>query len=154
MIARILNLVWKELTHFIRDRAVTPMILFGPLAELILIGVATSSNIEHLPTAVLNLDAGARGAALVQMLDASPIFDLDHDISDEAQARELLEEGKITAAFIIPGDFSQALADPMESRPTDVTLLLDGADISAAEAARYGAEDVVDSHWHRFLLSQ
>ena len=145
MIARILNLVWKELTHFIRDRAVTPMILFGPLAELILLGVATSSNIEHLPTAVLNMDAGARGAALVQMLDASPIFDLDHDISDEAQARELLGEGKITAAFIIPGDFSQALAGPMASRPTEVTLLLDGADISAAEAARYGAEEVVDS---------
>jgi ABC-2 type transport system permease protein len=144
MIIRILNLIWKELTHFARDRVLTPMILFGPVAELILIGVATSSNIEHLPTAVLNLDAGQQGAALVQMLDASPVFDLDYEITDEARARDLLADGKITAAFIIPQDFSRALAGPMEARVTQVELLLDGADTFAAEAAHYGAEEVVD----------
>jgi ABC-2 type transport system permease protein len=145
MILRILNLIWKELTHFARDRVLTPMILFGPVAELILIGVATSGNIDHLPTAVLNLDTGQRGAALVQMLNTHPVFDLDYEITDEAEARDLLAEGKITAAFIIPGDFSQALASPMEARPTEVELLLDGADTFAAEAAHYGAEEVIDS---------
>jgi ABC-2 type transport system permease protein len=143
MIARILNLVRKELIHFARDRVLTPMLLFGPLAELILLGIATSSNIEHLPTAVLNLDQGARGAALVRMLDASPVFDLQ-EVSDEGQARDRLLDGKITAAFIIPGDFSQALENPLEARPTQVELLLDGADVFAAEAAHYGAEEVVD----------
>jgi ABC-2 type transport system permease protein len=143
MIARIWNLVWKELTHFARDRLLTPMIMFGPVAELILIGIATSS-IQHLPTVVLNRDQGERGAALVQMLDANPIFDLGHEVTDEAQARNLLADGKITAAFIIPQDFSQALAGPLEARPTEVELLLDGADTFAAEAAHYGAEEVVN----------
>jgi ABC-2 type transport system permease protein len=143
MMARIWNLVWKELTHFARDRLLTPMIMFGPVAELILIGIATSS-IQHLPTVVLNRDQGERGAALVQMLDANPIFDLGHEVTDEAQARDLLADGKITAAFIIPQDFSQALAGPLEARPTEVELLLDGADTFAAEAAHYGAEEVVN----------
>jgi ABC-2 type transport system permease protein len=143
MMARIWNLVWKELTHFARDRLLTPMIMFGPVAELILIGIATSS-IQHLPTVVLNRDQGERGAALVQMLDANPIFDLGHEVTDEAQARNLLANGKITAAFIIPQDFSQALAGPLEARPTEVELLLDGADTFAAEAAHYGAEEVVN----------
>jgi ABC-2 type transport system permease protein len=141
---RILNLVRKELTHFTRDRILTPMIMFGPVAELVLIGVATSSNIEHLPTTILNLDAGERGAALVEMLDASPVFDIKHDISDESEARDLLADGRITAAFIIPEDFSASLANPMEARPTEVELLLDGADTFAAEAAHFGAEEVMD----------
>jgi ABC-2 type transport system permease protein len=145
-VLRILNLVWKELTHFIRDRALTPMIMFGPVAELILIGVATSSNIEHLPTTVLNLDRGERGAALVRLLETSPIFDLGHDVADETAARDLLADGQITAAFIIPEDFSQALTGPGEARPTGVKLLLDGADVFAAEAARFGAEEAVDGY--------
>jgi ABC-2 type transport system permease protein len=143
-LSRIWNLVWKELTHFIRDRALTPMIIFGPVAELILIGIATSSNIEHLPTRVLNLDRGERGAALVRMLDDSQVFDLGDDVSDEAQARDLLADGKITAAFVIPEDFSESLEDPLEARPVAIELLLDGADTFAAEAARFGAEEVVD----------
>ncbi len=145
MMARILNLVWKELTHFARDRLLTPMIMFGPVAELVLIGIATSSNIQHLPTVVLNRDQGERGAALVQMLDASPVFDLGHEVTDEAQARDLLANGKITAAFIIPEDFSRSLSSPLNARPTGIELLLDGADTFAAEAAHYGAEEVVDS---------
>lgn len=145
MIARILNLVWKELKHFTRDRVLTPMIVFGPVAELILIGVATSSNIEHLPTAVLNMDAGELGSVLVQMLDASPILDLDHDIADGDEAHELMVKGEITAAIIVPEDFSQALASSQDARAVEIKLLLDGADTFAAEAARYGAEEVVDS---------
>jgi len=144
MIARILNLVYKELIHFARDRVLTPMLLFGPLAELILIGLATSSNIEHLPTVVLNQDNGDRGAALVQMLDDSPVFNLSA-VDSEAQARDKLTDGKITAAFIIPGDFSQALENPLEARSTQVELLLDGSDTFAAEAAHFGAEEVVDT---------
>lgn len=144
MIARILNLVHKELLHFARDRVLTPLLLFGPLSELILIGVATSSNIEHLPTVVLNQDTGQRGAVLVQMIDASPVFDLD-EVESEAQARDKLADAKITAAFIIPEDFSQALANPLEARTTQVKLLLDGADTFAAEAAHFGAEEVIDT---------
>jgi ABC-2 type transport system permease protein len=143
-VMRILNLVRKELTHFSRDRVLTPMIMFGPVAELILIGVATGGNIEHLPTAILNRDAGERGAALVNMLDTSPVFDLKYDPADEQKARDLLADGKVTAAFIIPEDFSQSLASPADARPTGIHLLLDGADTFAAEAAHFGAEEVVD----------
>ena len=144
MIARIMNLVHKELLHFARDRVLTPLLLFGPLSELILIGIATSSNIEHLPTVVLNQDTGKQGAALVQMIDASPVFDLN-EVDSEAQARDKLADAKITAAFIIPEDFSQALANPLEARTTRVELLLDGADTFAAEAAHFGAEEVIDT---------
>jgi ABC-2 type transport system permease protein len=125
------------------------MIMLGPLAELILIGVATSSNIEHLPTVALNQDPGQHGTALVQMLEASPIFDLDEDVTTVNQARDRLAGGDITAAFVIPQDFSQALADPAQARSVEVQLLLDGADTFAAEAARYGAEEVID----RFALT-
>ncbi len=155
MIARILNLIWKELLHFARDRVLTPMIMFGPVAELILIGIATSSNIEHLPTAMLNQDTGERGTALVSMVESSPVFDLEYDLGSPAEARDLLADGEITAAFIIPPGFSQALAGPDAAQTTEIQLLLDGSDTFAAQAARYGAEEMVDGYaalvsaaWH------
>jgi ABC-2 type transport system permease protein len=83
------------------------------------------------------------------MLETSPIFDLDKDVTTISQARDLLTDGDITAAFVIPQDFSQALADPAQARSVEVQLLLDGADTFAAEAARYGAEEVID----RFALT-
>ncbi len=143
MIARILNLIRKELIHFARDRVLTPMLLLGPVAELTLIGIATSSNIEHLPTMVVNLDQGERGAALVQMLDASPVFDVQDQVADEQEARNRIEHAELSAVLIIPQDFSASLQDPQQARPVEVTLVLDGADVFAAEAARYGAEEVV-----------
>jgi ABC-2 type transport system permease protein len=141
---RIINLAGKELLHFARDRILTPMILFGPVLELTLIGIATSSEIDHLPTVVLNQDAGSRGAALVSMIKADPTFDVRQEITQESEAHDLLSAGKITAAFIIPNGFSAALSTPNQATPTDVTLLLDGADTSAAQAARYGAEGLID----------
>ncbi len=143
-VLRILNLIRKELTHFSRDRVLTPMILLGPVAELILVGIATSSNIEHLPTTVLNLDDGEHGTELVAMLEDSPVFNLSHEVTDEAEARELLADAKITAAFIVPEDFTRSLSGPMDAKQTEIKLLLDGADTFAAEAAHFGAEEVVD----------
>jgi ABC-2 type transport system permease protein len=143
-LSRILNLMRKEFSHFARDRVLTPMILLGPVAELILIGIATSGDIDHLPTVVVNLDRGARGAALVRMIEASPVFEVDGAIDEQVKARELLEDGRLTALFVIPEDFSEALADPLGVRETDVVLVLDGADTTAAEAARFGAEELVD----------
>jgi len=144
-ISRILNLVRKEFTHFTRDRLLTPFILFGPVAELVLIGIATSGDIGHLPTAVVNQDRGERGAALAQMIDASPVFDVHNQVVDGGEARDLVQDGRLTAVFTIPQDFSQALADPVSAQPTNVALLLDGADTFAAEAAKYGAEGIVDN---------
>jgi ABC-2 type transport system permease protein len=141
---RIINLAWKELLHFGRDRVLTPMILFGPVLELTLIGIATSSEIDQLPTVVLNQDTGSRSAALVSMIESDPTFDVRQEIARESEAHAMLAAGKITAAFVIPNGFSAELSGPNQADPADVTLLLDGADTSAAQAARYGAEGLMD----------
>jgi ABC-2 type transport system permease protein len=143
-LARISNLVRKEFTHFTRDRLLTPFILFGPVAELILIGIATSGDIDHLPTAIVNQDSGERGALFAQMVDASPVYKVDDKITDGENARQLLQDGRLTAVFTIPEGFSENLGEPQTARTAQVALLLDGADIFAAEAAKYGAEEVVD----------
>ena len=142
---RIRNLVRKEFIHFTRDRLLTPVILFGPVAELIMIGIATSGDIDHLPTAIVNQDMGERGGILAQMIHASPVFDVHEQVNDGDEARELVEDGRLTAVFTIPEDFSVALDDPVNAEATQVALLLDGSDTFAAEAAKYGAEGVVDN---------
>lgn len=56
MLYRIWKLAVKELIQLVRDRLLAPFVLLGPLAELLLIAWSTMQGIEHLPTAVLDMD--------------------------------------------------------------------------------------------------
>ena len=59
MLYRIWKLAVKELIQLVRDRLLGPFVLLGPLAELLMVAWSTSQGIEHLPTAVLDLDRSA-----------------------------------------------------------------------------------------------
>ena len=56
MLHRIWNLVVKEFIQLFRDRLLAPFVLLGPLTELLMVAWSTAQGIDHLPTAVLDLD--------------------------------------------------------------------------------------------------
>ena len=56
MLYRMRTLITKEFIQLFRDRLLAPFILLGPLAELLMVAWSTSQGIDHLPTAVLDMD--------------------------------------------------------------------------------------------------
>ncbi|UCC64786.1 MAG: ABC-2 transporter permease [Anaerolineae bacterium] len=144
MLHRIWNLILKELIQLWRDRLMVFFVLFGPLSELLMVAWSTSQGIEHLPTAVLDLDRSAASRGLIAAMANTETFDpyfvttLDH-VSQE------VDGGRALAAWVIPPGFQARLSDTAAD-PPQVQVIVDGADVAAAQKAVEVAQGVVASY--------
>ena len=75
MIYRTWNLTIKEFTQLFRDKLLAPLVLFGPLLELLMIAWSSLQGIDHLPTAVLDLDNSNASRALIVAMENTETFD-------------------------------------------------------------------------------
>jgi ABC-2 type transport system permease protein len=152
MIVRIWNLAIKELIHLWRDKMILLFVFFGPISELALVAWATSGDIDHIPTAIVDRDHSATSRALVQALENTETFDADYYPRDEEEARALVDAGTVLVALLIPLDFEEQLVSVGES--AQVQLILDGADPSAARAAQMSAEGAVGAFAQQIALQR
>ncbi len=152
MIVRIWNLATKELLHLWRDRMILLFVFMGPISELALVAWATSGDIEHIPTAIIDRDRSAASRALVQALENTETFDANYYPRDEEEARALVDAGTVLVALLIPLDFEEQLVRVGES--AQVQLILDGADPSAARAAQMSAEGAVGAFAQQISLQR
>lgn len=152
MIARIWNLAIKDMLQLWRDKLILLFVLLGPMSELVLVAWATSGEIEHIPTAVLDRDRSASSRALVKALENTETFDFSHYIQTEDEARALVDAGTVLVAVLIPPGFEEHLVEL--STPAQVQVILDGADPSAARAARVSAEGAVAAFSHKASLQR
>lgn len=152
MFTRIWNLAIKELIQLWRDKMILLFVLLGPISELALVAWATSGDIDHIPTAVVDRDRSPASRALVQALENTETFDADYFVLDEAQARDLVDAGTVLVAILIPPDFEERLI--ALRGPAQVQIILDGADPSAARVASMSAEGAVATFAQQIALAQ
>jgi len=139
---RVLTLIWKELLHLARDRLLAPFVILGPVLELVLVAYSTSVGIQHLPTAVVDMDRTWASRALVVALENARTFDVSYYLSDPDQVTAYLDNGTASVAVIIP----PGLADGFAGRgpqPPQVQIIIDGSEPAAAQAALEAAQGVV-----------
>jgi ABC-2 type transport system permease protein len=133
MLYRTWNLPIKEFTQLFRDRLLAPLILLGPLAELLMIAWSSSQGIDHLPTAVLDLDNSNASRGLIVAMENAETFD-PYFVENLDQVTEDIEHGRALAAWVIPRGFeTQLLAADEGSSP--VQLIVDGSDVMSAQTA-------------------
>lgn len=152
MVYRIWKLIVKELIQLARNKIMAPLIVFGPLVEMSLVAWATSAPINHLPTAIVDLDRSAESRALLTAYFNTETFDFDFYLDHPRQITPYLENGQVVAGIVIPADFSRRLSNPRGDAP-EIAFVLDGSDpISAREALNsvYGATE----HLNRQLAGE
>jgi ABC-2 type transport system permease protein len=140
---RIANVVVKDFQQFLRDKVLIVFILVGPTIQLMMMGQATGSEIQHLATAIVDADRTSDSRALIVALDNLEVLDVTQYLDDAEQAAVLLDKGEVSAAVVIPSGFAAALASPTE-RAT-VQVLVDGSSVLAAYAALGAAEGAITS---------
>jgi ABC-2 type transport system permease protein len=141
MLTRILNLAIKELLQLWRDKMILLFVFFGPVSELALVAWATSGDIAHIPTAIVDRDRSPTSRALVRALENTETFDAGYYPRDEQEARVLVDMGTVLVAVLIPPGFEETVI--ASNKPAQVQIILDGADPSAARAATISAEGAV-----------
>ncbi|MEN6571081.1 MAG: ABC transporter permease [Anaerolineaceae bacterium] len=123
---KVLIIGWKDMRLAFRDRAGLILMLLAPLLLTVALGFVTgsftqsSSTISGIPVAVVNLDGGQVGNALVSAFTSPDLSELlaVTILDDAASARELVNEDQTAAAIIIPAGFSESIIPSSASGQT------------------------------------
>ena len=109
MFGRLKQMMIKEFIQVFRDKR-TRFMLFGPpIIQMMVFGYAANYEIHHVPTVVLDLDHSQESRDLVSRFTSSPYFDVQRQLTDSRQIRDLIDRGHATVGMEIDAGFAQKL---------------------------------------------
>ncbi|MEN2507943.1 ABC transporter permease [Stutzerimonas stutzeri] len=126
-------IVLKELRQLRRDRLTFAMIAGIPLLQLVLFGYAINMDVRGIQAAVLDQANTYSSREAIAELASSQVIDLRYHLDSPQQINQLLREGRISAALVVPADFDARLQ--RKDRPP-LQLVVDGSDQSVQASAR------------------
>jgi ABC-2 type transport system permease protein len=122
---RIWAILVKEVLQIGRDRLTLAMIIGVPLMQLTLFGFAINFNPKALPTAVSIADPGVFSRSIIAAMRNSSYFDLIAETRSPAEARKLLQDGKVLFVVEVPENFSR---DLIKGARPDLLMEVDATD--------------------------
>jgi ABC-2 type transport system permease protein len=151
MLYRIWTLILKELIQLARNPFLVFLVTLGPLSEMSLIAWSTAAPIEHLPSAVVDLDRSQQSRDLLVALQNTETFDFRYYLTNVDETKLLVERGEVVGALIIPPGYGKRLDTPV-GNPALVSFTLDGSDPVAAAAALAAMEGTLAEESQRVLV--
>ncbi len=150
MFHRIKTLVIKEMIQLLRAPVIILLVTLGPLTEMSMVAWSTGAPIEHLPTAVVDLDHTAGSRQLLAKLATTKTFDFQYFLDDMTAIIPLIEYGDVVGALVIPRGYARNLKTPLGDA-AQISFVLDGADPIAARAALAAVQGTVQAESVRVL---
>ncbi len=124
-------IVYKEVLQVRRDPS-TRFVFLIPVIQTIIFGFAIDMDIQHMPTAVFDMDRGKESRRLIESFHNTGTFDVREDVHSEAELRRRIVAGAVRVGIIIPPDYSAHLVSGQEAT---VQVLVDGSDSTTAMSA-------------------
>ncbi len=129
---RIYRMVVKEFIQVLRDRRMKAMIFVMPVIQLVMFGYAVTTDVDHIRTAVYDLDRSSASRALVERLTASGYFAVVARPGGQAALQELLDRGDVALAIRIDAGFAD---DLRSGRQATIQTIVDGTDSNTGTVA-------------------
>jgi ABC-2 type transport system permease protein len=142
---RIKQMVLKEFIQIFRDKRMKAIVFVIPLLQTMVFGYAVTMDVNHIPTAVYDVDRSYESRELVRRLTASGYFDVLYHPGSPDEIRDLLDRSKITFALQIDRGFS---ADLKRRIPASVQVLVDGTDSNTGIVALDYANRIILRYQH------
>jgi ABC-2 type transport system permease protein len=144
-LVRIGAMASKEAIHVRRDPRTLALALVMPVVMLFLFGYGVSTDLDHLPISVADLDRSDASRGLVRALGAPGELEVVARAGAE-DAHGLFRRGLAVAALVVPEGYANDLA---AGRRTPVQLLVDGADALVANQLVAKVEAIVRAETRR-----
>jgi ABC-2 type transport system permease protein len=148
MILRTLSLIRKEFLHILRDPRTLFVMLVMPIIQLVLLGYAATTDIQHLRTAVADGDKSPASRELVDAYRASNYFDITLYVESEQQLEYLVDSGQVRAGLIIPAGYDEAVTT---GEQVQVAFVIDGSDPSVATTVFAASQSVGQAQSMRII---
>jgi ABC-2 type transport system permease protein len=121
----IINFIKKEFLQFKRDKRMFGVILIAPVLQLIFLGYAATLDVNNVKTAVWDQDKSFTSRDFISKYEKSGYFSMEYYVSDYDEIKELVDNGKVLMAIIIPRNFEK---DISSGKGTDLQTIFDGSD--------------------------
>ena len=150
MLQRIWAVIQKEFIQTLRDRRTLLIQLGLPVIQLLILGYAIRTTVNHIPLVVADQSLDRASRAFVEAMTASNYFDVIDYVSGEAQAIRAIDEGRAQAGIVILPDF----AARVERNDAQVLLLVDGSDVFTSQTAYNTITAIAQAHSTDVLISR
>jgi len=139
MLLRTLSLIRKEFLHILRDPRTLFVMFMMPVIQLILLGYAATTDIEHLRTAVADADKSPASRELIDAYRASNYFDITLYVQSDQELEYLVDSGQVRAGLIIPAGYGEVVA---QGEQAQIAFVIDGSDPSVANTVFAASQSV------------
>jgi len=121
MFARINQMLIKEFIQTLRDKRTRFILIGPPIVQMLIFGYAATFEIHHVSTIVLDQDHSLESRELISRFTSSPYFDVERELTDRSQIRDLIDRGNAIVALEIDAGFARKL-EKSDTAPLQVTV--------------------------------
>lgn len=137
------RMIAKEFLQLRRDRKMIPVLVVGPLVQLLALGYAANNDVRDVPLLLVDRDRTAASRELAERFTSSRSFRLVGAASTTREVDAWLREGRAQIALVVPEGYA---ADLDAARRPELQLIADGTDsASAIVGMGYAARIVGDA---------
>lgn len=131
MNSRLLSIIRKEFIQSFRDRRTVILIVVMPIMQLFLLGYAATTDVKNIDIAVWDQSRTSQSRSLLDAFRAADYFRISYFVGSQTEVRDLIENGSVRAALIIPPDY----ANNVSAGNAQVSMIMDGSDASVGSTA-------------------
>ena len=143
MIRRLWSITRKEFIQIVRDPRTLGITFVMPIALMLLLGYAATTDVRHVPMAVFDQDRSADSRDLLEAFAATDYFQMAYEADSDAQIEALIASGAARTGLIIPPDYSEKITG---GTPAQVAFIIDGSDPSVAQTSLQAATLIGQEH--------
>lgn len=125
----LLAVILKEFLQLRQDRKMIPVLLVGPLAQLLALGYAANLDVRDVPLVLVDQDRSRASRDLVERFTGSGYFDLVGSEDTAAAVEPWLVRGRAQLGLVIAPGYGE---DLLRGRRPSVQVLADGTDANSA----------------------
>ena len=105
------------------------------VAFLIIIWLFSDGVVRDLPLAVVDLDQTAFSSKVTRMVDATPVCNVKWQLHDLAEAKQMMEEGKIEAIVVLSADLEAKI---MNNQTSAIAVYINNTNVVKGGALKSG----------------
>jgi ABC-2 type transport system permease protein len=151
MIERIKHMLIKEFIQIFRDPRMRAVIFVMPIVQVLVFGYAVTTDVKHVRLAVYDLDNTIASRELTAQFVETDYFDLAAHVTNDAEARRLIDRSDAQAVLRFNLGFEE---DLRSGRTTQVQLYVDGTDSNTAGIILDYSAKIIGRYSNAVLLTR
>lgn len=148
---RVKHMLIKEFIQIFRDTKMKGVIFMMPIIQVLVFGYAVTTDVEHVSTAVYDLDNSVASRELLTSFVNSGYFDIREYVATEERARDLMDRGKVRTIIRMNSGFED---DLRAGRTAQLQIIVDGTDSNTAGIVLDYSAKIVSEFSRKILQTQ